>query len=67
MQNIMENTQARATRQRNEQTVTVRIVYAEPLENERAAMERVWAMLLGDLGDEVRDDFLVSVKQETPA
>ncbi len=63
----MKSRQARTTRRRNEQTITVRIVYAEPSENERAALERVWAMLLGDPGEGVRDDFLVSMKQETPA
>ncbi len=63
----MESRQARTTRRRTEQTITVRIVYAEPSENERAALERVWAMLLGGPEDGVPDDFLVSVKQETPA
>jgi len=62
----MERRQAQTTQRRIEQTITVRVVYAEPSEDERAALEKGWAMLLG-YPDDVQNGVPIPMERETPA
>jgi hypothetical protein len=48
VQNNMATRNPPNVRRQSQQAVTVRLIYVEPSEDERAVTERMWAMLLGE-------------------